>query len=114
MFCPMCGAQNEDEAIYCESCGADLHPDEMSEGVAEEAVAVMAPSVDSGEATPQGAEAGDRSGAEATSEESGPAGPPYHPPSRSSSPAARPPVAPNSGMALASFVLGIAVPCDLR
>lgn len=27
MFCPMCGAPNEDDAVYCGNCGAALKPD---------------------------------------------------------------------------------------
>ncbi|MFC2015309.1 DUF4190 domain-containing protein [Chloroflexota bacterium] len=29
MFCPMCGAPNEDEAVFCGNCGATLNPDEV-------------------------------------------------------------------------------------
>ncbi len=27
MFCPMCGAPNEDDAVFCGNCGAALKPD---------------------------------------------------------------------------------------
>jgi hypothetical protein len=40
MFCPQCGAPNDDDSIYCGNCGAVLDPDseplEMSEQPAEE------------------------------------------------------------------------------
>jgi hypothetical protein len=29
MFCPECGAPNEDDAVYCGNCGAPMDPDEM-------------------------------------------------------------------------------------
>ena len=29
MFCPECGAPNEDDAVYCGNCGALMNPDEM-------------------------------------------------------------------------------------
>jgi hypothetical protein len=28
MFCPQCGAPNEDDAVFCGNCGAVLNPDE--------------------------------------------------------------------------------------
>ena len=31
MFCPQCGAPNEDEAVFCGNCGAVLNPDEVTE-----------------------------------------------------------------------------------
>jgi len=34
MFCPQCGAPNEDEAIFCGNCGAVLNADEAPAGEA--------------------------------------------------------------------------------
>jgi len=29
MFCPQCGAPNEDDAVFCGNCGAVLDPEEL-------------------------------------------------------------------------------------
>ena len=37
MFCPMCGAPNEDDSVFCGNCGAVLNPDEVPAEVGAEA-----------------------------------------------------------------------------
>ncbi|MFC2038086.1 zinc-ribbon domain-containing protein, partial [Chloroflexota bacterium] len=38
MFCPMCGAPNEDESVFCGNCGAALTEDGALAGAQEQAV----------------------------------------------------------------------------
>lgn len=83
MFCPQCGAPNEDDAIFCGNCGAVLNVDESA-----------APSADL-PPLPEGAQ---------PVELVGPDQPPPPPPPR---PAAAPAAPPTSGMAIASLLLGI-------
>jgi hypothetical protein len=93
MFCPQCGAPNDDDSVYCGNCGAVLDPNaellEVSEQPAEE-VAGAEPETSSVEkmldVTP----------------ETEPAH--YEPPA---SYAASVPSAPTSGMAIAALALGI-------
>jgi hypothetical protein len=84
MFCPQCGAPNEDDGVFCGNCGAVLNPDEApieNEGKFEEEFLVEEPSL---------------------------AQSPPPPP-----PAPRPPARPTgptpatSGLAIAALVLGI-------
>ena len=90
MFCPQCGAPNEDDAIFCGNCGAVLNADEVSAGE---------PVAGPGEEFP------------AESEETILAELPAPPPPPSASPPPRayaaPPSLPTSGMAIASLVLGV-------
>lgn len=89
MFCPQCGAPNEDEAIFCGNCGAVLDADELptpAESVAPEA---SLEEIDSGPVP--------RSDALS-------AGPPTTPPPRYRPSAALQ----TSGLAIASLVSGIA------
>ena len=85
MFCPQCGAPNEDDGVFCGNCGAVLNPDETpieSGDEFEEEFLVEEPSLD--------------------------AGPPPQPP-----PPPRPPARPvgptpaTSGLAIAALVLGV-------
>jgi uncharacterized Zn finger protein (UPF0148 family) len=120
MFCPMCGAPNEEDAIFCGNCGAALTPEaveasaeeEMVE-TAEEAVEAAAAKV-SGDETVAEIEELDLSGvadveefvveappAEEMPEEALVEVPPPPPPPPS------PPSLPTSGLAIASLVLGV-------
>jgi len=83
MFCPQCGAPNEDDAIFCGNCGAVLNVDDASEPPDE------LPPLPEG-AQPVGVAVPDR--------------PPAPPPPR---PAAAPAAPPTSGLAIASLLLGI-------
>jgi hypothetical protein len=93
MFCPQCGAPNDDDSIYCGNCGAVLHPDaeplEASEQLAAEGRSDE-PEAESAEGTLD------------LAPEAEPAG--YHPfaPYMPSAPSA-----PTSGMAIAALALGI-------
>jgi len=108
MFCPQCGAPNEDDAVFCGNCGAVLDAEELSvEPAGEDVAEVVA------------AEAEEVSGEEASSEWQElepdtpdpapealpvvPAPPPPPAPPRPASPAA----VQTSGMAIASLVMGI-------
>ena len=86
MFCPQCGAPNEDDAIFCGNCGAVLNIDEASEPPGE-----LPP-------LPEGAQP---VGETAVSD------PPPLPPTPPPRPAAAPAAPPTSGMAIASLLLGI-------
>ncbi len=115
MFCPVCGAPNEDDAEFCGNCGASL---KAIEGPAEAVVPGEAPAGAGSESTvpPSPAEAGPGPQvAEEPAPEPQAAGPtpisappsvsPAPPPSRWS-PAAR--TVETSGLAVASLVAGIA------
>ncbi len=93
MFCPQCGAPNDEDSIYCGNCGAVLDPDAEPLEVSEQPVdrdAGAEPEIRSVEevldVTPE---------EEPASYESPPT---YVPPA---------PSAPTSGMAIAALVLGI-------
>jgi hypothetical protein len=100
MFCPQCGAPNEDDSVFCGNCGAVLNADEVPAQVEGKVEA---------EETPGEAEA------EAGLEDLGfpvpgePAmevlPPPPPPPVRPPQPAAA--ALPTSGLAIASLLLGI-------
>ena len=95
MFCPQCGAHNEDQAIYCGECGAVLDADAA-------ALARQNPVEDKAPETPDLFEETD----DVVEAEAVPA-----PPRRPSPPPvpARPAAAgpPTSGLAIASLLLGI-------
>jgi hypothetical protein len=116
MFCPMCGAPNEDDSIFCGNCGAALEPDalpaEVEGSTAEESQA--------GE--PLAATA-DKAGDEFLADEPPNEAPsedeffldepqaevlaPPPPPAYQPSPRAAAAGVPTSGLAIASLVLGI-------
>jgi hypothetical protein len=99
MFCPQCGAPNEDDSIFCGNCGAVLDPDaepiEMQEGVPDQGL----------EPEP-GAESLEKVLAVAPEEQAVPGRGPasYEQPGSYAPPAVSPPT---SGMAIVSLVLGI-------
>lgn len=106
MFCPMCGAPNEDDAEFCSNCGAALKPGENPAETASPQEA-GAPLTSESAAAPQ--PEGPVPGAEAQ-DEPAPAVPPAPP-----APAAPPPPRPwaprtaeTSGLAIASLVAGVA------
>jgi predicted metal-binding membrane protein len=94
MFCPQCGAPNDDDSIYCANCGAVLDPDaeplEASEKQSGETAPADEPGASPVDAVP-----------DVTSEEKPAA---YEPPARYGAPA---PSVPTSGVAVAALVLGI-------
>jgi len=111
MFCPMCGAPNEDDALYCEECGAALAPEDEAAGDMEgTAGAPGDPVQTAGPGGPQAepdapesrqvAQAEDQPGERTASSAQGK-------PVRRSSRSAGIPGAPTSGLAIASFILGI-------
>jgi hypothetical protein len=93
MFCPQCGAPNDDESIFCGNCGAVLNPDEMPVG----------PEVNAAEDTP--VEKLPEEGEEIVMSVKPPSPPPApSPPSPAYVSASS---APTSGLAIASLLLGI-------
>jgi hypothetical protein len=98
MFCPECGAPNEDDATFCGNCGAVLNPEEMLVEAApdvsplepEKAEAVLI--YDSDEEIPS-APAVERRAPQ--------------PPALPRPPVAAGPTTPSSGLAIASLLLGI-------
>lgn len=114
MFCPECGAPNEEDSVYCGNCGAPMDPDEMPAVERDEdlvAEPIESLDVDAFEEAP-----------EEFAEEESPSleesslapPPPVPPPAAKPSPPPPPPgsvytTAPQtSGMAIASLVMGIA------
>lgn len=111
MFCPQCGAPNEDEAIFCGNCGAVLDADEVVAEVEVEA---------SEEILVEEAEPAEEQEAEAEEpveelflqedlalEEFPVEPPPPPPPPPPPRPPAGPPSPATSGLAIASLLLGI-------
>jgi hypothetical protein len=93
MFCPECGAPNEDDSIFCGNCGAVLDSDKAAAEVIEEQaseVVTAEPELDEG--------------IEVSRLDKVPAAPPPPPPPPLPPSA---PSLPTSGMAIASLVLGI-------
>jgi hypothetical protein len=106
MFCPQCGAPNDDESIFCGNCGAVLNPDEMPVG----------PEVNAAEDTPveKLPEEGEEIVGEPILEEDWDLNPmSVKPPSPPPAPSPPSPAyvsassAPTSGLAIASLLLGI-------
>ncbi len=52
MFCPMCGAANEEDSIFCGNCGAVLNPDAAPAQEAGSTLAEAAPSLPAVEERP--------------------------------------------------------------
>lgn len=118
MFCPMCGAPNEDDSIFCGNCGAALDPDaipEVESSAVEEALEVE--QVPEAAEEPEGEFLPDEPSEvmipedeffqdEPKAEVLAPPPPPPPPPHKAPP---RPPAAglPTSGLAIASVVLGI-------
>ncbi|MFC2031656.1 DUF4190 domain-containing protein [Chloroflexota bacterium] len=120
MFCPMCGAPNEEDADFCGNCGAALSPDEVAE--ASEAPSESSEVVDEvladGPAVAAAAEAEaiDETVAESTEIDAAArdaepemmeVAPPPPPRATYSPPAAVSAGVPTSGMAIAALVTGI-------
>ena len=121
MFCPMCGAPNADEDVYCGNCGAALTPDEApAEASVQAAEGSAAATTAEGDALPEAVEEiveetaaeefvepqADESWPEPPEErEIAPAVPP--PPPAPQAPVRPAPSLPTSGLAVASLVLGI-------
>lgn len=112
MFCPECGAPNEEDSAYCGNCGAPMDPDELpaidgDETPAAESVGEL--DVDAFEEAPEEflEEKGKEEALPADGASMVPAPPapppPPPPPAVDHSPAAQ-----TSGMAIASLVMGIA------
>lgn len=107
MFCPECGAPNEDEAVYCGNCGAPMDPDAMpalESNEQPETSTLDELDVESFEEAPD----------QLPEEQALPAGElsmlpaPPKPPSPPPPPVARMTTVQTSGMAIASLVMGIA------
>ena len=100
MFCPECGAPNEEDSIFCGNCGAPLDPDSVPAAEGEEIPAarpVSEPDVDAFEE----AAAEEASPVEKVSLAPAPAEPPPAPVvDYATSPQ-------TSGMAIASLIMGI-------
>ncbi len=98
MFCPECGAPNDDDSVYCGNCGTPLDPDALPAIAADEAPAAeFVEELDAGapEQVPEVP-----SGVDERSTVPAPSEPP--------SAVYRATVAQTSGMAIASLVMGIA------
>jgi len=109
MFCPECGAPNEDDAVYCGNCGAPLDPDAMPSLESDEQPETSTLDeldVESFEEAPdqlpeeQATPAGELSALPALP--APPKPPPLPPP-----PVARTTTVQTSGMAITSLVMGI-------
>lgn len=112
MFCPECGAPNEDDAIFCGNCGAVLNPEETP----VEAASGVSPLEEESRAGEAGVydtiediqESVEEPAAIEPVQAVEPREPARPAPSRAPyAPAATGPTTPTSGMAIASLVLGI-------
>jgi len=102
MFCPECGAPNEDDAIFCGNCGAVLKPEEASVEAAS-GVSPLEEEPRAGEVDDYAFEVEEEPVAVAPARSVAPGGP-----ARSAyAPAAAGSTTPTSGLAIASLVLGI-------
>lgn len=91
MFCPMCGAPNEEDSIFCGNCGAVLNPEQAPPQVEVEAWPEI-------EEEPAEFPALDRPPTRS---------PLLVPPLSQSQPPTLAPTLPTSGLAIASLILGI-------
>jgi uncharacterized Zn finger protein (UPF0148 family) len=107
MFCPQCGAPNEDDAVFCGNCGAVLNPDELDTEAGAKGLQAAAEGETPEEAPEGTAEAREEEATRLTPiPDDLPAVPPPPPP-----PPPRPVQAgavQTSGMAIASLVMGVA------
>ncbi len=105
MFCPQCGAPNEDDAIFCGNCGAVLDADELPAVAESEAPEALAEELENEivEGAPEAALEEIDSGPVPLSDERAVV-PPPPPPSRYPPSGAMQ----TSGLAIASLVSGIA------
>lgn len=108
MFCPQCGAPNEDDAVFCGNCGAVLNPEELSAETTLEAPEEMAreeiEEISFEEAAEEVPEEAASEVAPFTDE--GLSVPPPPPPSAPQPPTYAPALR-TSGMAIASLVMGV-------
>ena len=98
MFCPECGAPNDDDSVYCGNCGARMDPDgmpAMEAGVAPVAEPIEEQVVDAPVQAPEGSLSADELSPAPAAPEPRPV-------------AVRTTVTQTSGMAIASLVMGIA------
>jgi uncharacterized membrane protein len=101
MFCPMCGAPNEDDSTFCGNCGAVLSLEEVP--VEAGAKAAREPGVEVDDLSEE-VEVVDIVAVEKAPAQPVPASPPRAPAPPPRSPA---PSMPTSGLAVASLVLGV-------
>ncbi len=104
MFCPQCGAPNEEDAVFCGNCGAVLDADELSAEPAVESAAEEPEAVASEEAPVEWQEV--EPDELVPSSDALPAVPP--PPPSAPLPRTAASVVQTSGMAIASLVMGVA------
>jgi hypothetical protein len=105
MFCPQCGAPNEDDAIFCGNCGAVLNPDEMPlEAAIESAEEVL---VEEPEETVVEESFDETLPEQDFSLDELPVTPPPPPPPPPPPRYTPAPSVPTSGLAIASLILGI-------
>lgn len=114
MFCPQCGAPNEDDAVFCGNCGAVLDPDELdveagSESLQEEVVEELEEEAPVKEISAEESPAGEEGAGELVPvPDEVPAVPLPPPPPPPPSPPTRTSTLQTSGMAIASVVMGVA------
>ena len=97
MFCPMCGAPNDDDSTFCGNCGAVLALEEVPDAAARESGVEL-------DDVSEEVEVVDVAVVETSLAEPEPASPPRAPVPPAPSPA---PSLPTSGLAVASLVLGV-------
>lgn len=107
MFCPECGAPNEDDAVYCGNCGAPMDPDEMPAPGGDETSEVSSLDALDADAFEQAPDQPPEEEASPTDEASVVPSPPPTPPPPPPI-VARSMAVQTSGMAIASLVMGIA------
>ena len=107
MFCPQCGAPNEDDAIFCGNCGAVLDADELSAVAESESPEALAGELEGEivEGTPEAALEEIDSEPVSPSDERPVVPPPPPPPPPRYAPSG---AVQTSGLAIAALVSGIA------
>ncbi len=102
MFCPQCGAPNEDDAVFCGNCGAVLDPEELDvEAGSQEPQQEVVEEIE--QESPAGEE---EAGELVPMPDEAPVAPPPPPPPPP--PPTRTSTLQTSGMAIASVVMGVA------